>query len=223
MIYVMGSRECRVLQAFPVYGYQHSHRAGGDQMVPSMTIVLQRFTGEWAGAAATQSDPHRMRRNRVIPPGMTACSRRSPPCRDSCDRFCMATAPAVICPICRACASAQPHSVKPEPDARGTSLTSSSIESESRAALSVERKADGRPSHVLGRWRGMLHARYPCLTGRLRPTDGSHLDAAFPGAATGAVPCRHGTPPEAGGRPSPLTISLRCRRPIRPYNQGMYS
>jgi hypothetical protein len=28
---------------------QHPHQAGGDLMVPTMTTILRRFTGEWAG------------------------------------------------------------------------------------------------------------------------------------------------------------------------------
>src|SRR6267142_6943868 len=31
-----------------MYGYAHPYRTGGHQMVPHITTILQRFTGEWA-------------------------------------------------------------------------------------------------------------------------------------------------------------------------------
>src|SRR6266511_4419828 len=45
----MGSRGCWESPSLScMYGDQHPHCAGGDPMVPNITTILQRLTGEWA-------------------------------------------------------------------------------------------------------------------------------------------------------------------------------
>ena len=70
-------------------------------MVPHISTILQRFTGEWAMLLPPEAILQCAGRL-GIPLGATACSRRSPPCSSSCGRFCTATPPAAICPIYRA-------------------------------------------------------------------------------------------------------------------------
>jgi len=93
-------------------------------MGASVTAVLSRFNTAWAtpwqpeaiiGACEAAG----------IPPGATVYSRPSPPSSSCSYRFCMAIPPAVICLICRAYGSARQPPVKPVPDSRYASLTSS--------------------------------------------------------------------------------------------------
>src|SRR6266516_3425546 len=49
MISSMGPRRCWDSPSIScMYGHQNPYCPGGDPMVPSLTIILQRFTGEWA-------------------------------------------------------------------------------------------------------------------------------------------------------------------------------
>src|SRR5512132_2908844 len=49
MLYSLGSRGCWDPPSIScMYGCQRPHHRGGHQMVPTMTTILQRFTGEWA-------------------------------------------------------------------------------------------------------------------------------------------------------------------------------
>src|SRR6266850_7964661 len=49
MISSMGSRRCWDSPSIScMYGHQNPYCPGGDPMVPSITIILQRLTGEWA-------------------------------------------------------------------------------------------------------------------------------------------------------------------------------
>jgi hypothetical protein len=66
--------------------------------------------------------------------GATGCSRRLPPSSYSCYRFCMATPPVAISPMCRACGSARQPTVKRAPNSRGASSLSSSSASELRCS-----------------------------------------------------------------------------------------
>ena len=131
-------------------------------MVANVTAMLSRFTREWAtllqpeailGCAARSGIPH----------GATACSRRSPPCSSSCCRFCMATPPAVICPICRACGSVRRPTVKPAPDSRCASLLSSWSASAASVQPSLGRRAVAWPSHLSRRWLGCSMPDTPAL------------------------------------------------------------
>ena len=102
-------------------------------MVPHITTILQRFTGEWAMLLQPEAILTVCReigytawRDRVLTPVTTMHS--------SCCRFSMATPPAAICPICRACGSVRQRTVKPVPNSRYASLTSSSSVSAARCS-----------------------------------------------------------------------------------------
>jgi hypothetical protein len=112
-------------------------------MVPHITTILPRFTGEWALLRQPKAILGVCRES-GIPPGAIACSRRSPPCSSSCGRFCMVTPPAVISPICRAYGSRRRRTLKPVPDSRCASLTSSWSASAAPCSEPPWTKGDGR-------------------------------------------------------------------------------
>ncbi len=187
-----------------MYGGQHPHRRGAPQMVPNMTTILQRFTGEWAvlleaDAVLTvcREIGYTAWRDRVLTPvttihlfllqilhGNTACSHL--PHRSGL-RFSAAA-------YCQARAKLPLHLFAPPPRAlrqRG-------------AASCLGRRAVAGSSYLFRRWLGLLHARYSGLTGRVRPADGAAAGVRLSRRpAPGAVPRGHRSAPEAGGRTPP--------------------
>ena len=137
------------------------------------------------------------------PHGATACSRRSPPCRASCDRCCMATPPAVICPIRRGCGSRRRPPVKRVQNSRCVSSLSSWNASAAPCSESPWTTGVARPSHAFRRWLGMFYAGYSDPTGSVRPADGATAWLWLSRSTTaGAVPCGHRCAPDAGGQGS---------------------
>ena len=93
-------------------------------MVPNITTVLQRLTGEWA----TLLQPDAILavcREIGLPGGVTGCSRRSPPCHSAGGQCSLAIPPAAICPICRADGSRRQPTVKRASGFHYASLSSS--------------------------------------------------------------------------------------------------
>jgi hypothetical protein len=80
-----------------------------------LAAILQRCTGKWA--TLLPPDAMFVMSSEIgIPRGMTACSRRSPPCSSCCCGCYTATPPAVISPMYRACGARRRPTVQPVPD-----------------------------------------------------------------------------------------------------------
>jgi hypothetical protein len=158
----------------------------------------------------------------VRPGGVTACSRRSPPCKSSCCRCCTAIPPALLCPLCQACGSVRRPPVKLAPHARHVSSPSASNVSEAWCRPAPRAKAGGRATARL--WSMARDAPCPILRPYRTPSASRRrngLGAAFP--SPGSWGCSLPAPVCSSSwwsRPSSPTISPRCRRCIRPYTQG---
>jgi hypothetical protein len=173
-------------------------------MVPSLTTILQRLTGEWAALlqpeailAVCGEIGCTAWRDRVLTPVTT---RAALPVADSAGQYRLQPfAPSIGLAVqCGGILSSSRQTpvapIRPPPRTFW----------KRRAALRLERRPVARPPHVFGRRFGMLHARYPCSPGSVRPAVGAAAWVRLPrGAASGAVPCRHRCAPEAGGRTPP--------------------
>jgi hypothetical protein len=149
-------------------------------MVPHVTTILQRFTTEWAALLQPERFSPRAARW-VISRGATGCARRSPPSRYSCCRFCMATPPVAISPMCRACGAARQPTVKPAPNSRCASSLSSLSASAQRCSDPPWTQGDGM---AIGPFSSMAPgARCPILRPSRMPSANrrsSGRGAAFP-------------------------------------------
>jgi hypothetical protein len=108
----------------------------GPSHPPKRLCSTKRYTGE--GPRCCNPAPFsRCVARSVRPRGETMGSRPSPPCRYYCCRCCMATLPAVTYSLWRAYGSVRQPAVKPTPDSRCASLTSSwrALEAQCRPVL----------------------------------------------------------------------------------------
>ena len=173
-------------------------------MVPNMTTILQRFTGEWAMLLQPEAILTVCReigytawRDRVLTPvttmqlfllqilhGNTACSHlpHLSGLRFTAAAYCQARAKLPL---------------------RFFALLLERFGSAVQRSALDEGRWHGHRT-VSRRWLGMLHARYPDPTGRVRPANGAAAGVRLScGATAGAVPCGDRGAPEAGGRAPP--------------------
>jgi hypothetical protein len=170
-------------------------------MVPSITTILQQCTGE--GATLLQPDAmlavcskigETAWRDRVLTPvttvpllllrmlhGHTACSHLPP----------LAGLQFSAAAYCQARARLPLHFFD---------LLLARFGSAIAPCLASEGRWPGHRTFLVD-GAGCAMPRYPCLTGRLWPADGAATWVRLSrGATAGAIPRRHGTAPEAGGR-----------------------